>query len=74
MADRKLSPGFDYSYDTKINPLFSILLLTQRIEKPKLLRIVYVLCTSAEFHNMARTVDYLNKKLYSIILFQKPYR
>ena len=26
MAGRKLSPGFDYSYDTKINPLFSILL------------------------------------------------
>jgi hypothetical protein len=32
-----------------------VLLLTQGIENPKLLRIVYVLCTLAEFHHIKYT-------------------
>ena len=42
--------GYDYNYDTKIAPFFSMLLLTQGIEKPKFVSIVLVTYNKIEFY------------------------
>jgi len=46
----------EYDKYTDISPNYRLLLLTQRIKKPKFVSIVYVLCTSAEFHNVASII------------------
>ncbi len=46
-----------------------LLLLTQGIKKPKLLSIVYVLCTSTECYNMARIQNLDRKSQYHNIWY-----
>jgi hypothetical protein len=54
MGGHNYPMGFDYSYDTKISPFFSILLLTQRIKNLKFLRIAYVSCNFSRFQDVGR--------------------